>query len=151
MPRAIGPGRGWPFAPQLLLALAYWGQDTSRKALDALLAVVRFAEPEDMPRPFLDCGARLIPLLAFVARAGSLSVAQQRFVTNLLDALRTAHPDAPPPAAADLDRRAAAATISPRGSLGCSRPSPSPCEWPAARRCRSRARGPVAGPAVGRG
>ena len=100
--------------PQLLLALAYWGQDKSRKALDALLAVVRIAEPEDMTRPFLDCGARLIPLLAFAARAGSLSVAQQRFVTNLLDTLRAAHPDAPPPAAADLDRRAAAATISPR-------------------------------------
>jgi LuxR family maltose regulon positive regulatory protein len=43
-----------------------------------------------------------------------LSATQRRFVEGVLNELRAAAPDVPLPAAADLDRRAAAATISPR-------------------------------------
>ena len=100
--------------PRLLLALAYWGQDKSRQALVELSAAVRFAEPGGIIRPFLDCGPRLIPLLTFAARGGSLPLTQRRFVEDVLNELRAAAPDVPLPAAADLDRRAAAATISPR-------------------------------------
>lgn len=103
-----------PALAQLLLAVAYWGQDKSRQALGELSAAVRFAEPEGITRPFLDCGPQLIPLLTFAARDGSLNAAQRRFVEGVLNELRAATPDAPPPATAELDRRAAAATISPR-------------------------------------
>ena len=110
----LGPLLVSGIVPRLLLALAYWGQDKSRQALGELSAAVRFAEPEGITRPFLDCGPRLIPLLTFAARDGSLSATQRRFVEGVLNELRAAAPDAPLPAAADLDRRAAAATISPR-------------------------------------
>ena len=110
----LGPMLVSGAVPHLLLALAYWGQDKSRQALGALSAAVRFAEPGGIIRPFLDCGPRLIPLLTFAARGGSLTATQRRFVEGVLNELRAAAPDAPPPAAADLDRRAAAATITPR-------------------------------------
>ena len=100
--------------PQLLLALAWWGQNKTHQALDELQAAVRAAEPERIIRPFLNCGPRLIPLLLLAAQSDSYSPAQRRFVTNVLAELRAAHPDFPVPSAADVERRALAAAISQR-------------------------------------
>ncbi len=103
-----------PLLAQLLLAVACWGQNKTHQAQRELLSAVRAAAPEGVVRPFLDCGRPLMPLLALATHGTALTVDQRRFVEGVLVELRAAHPDAPLPAADDLDRRAAAAAISPR-------------------------------------
>ncbi len=101
-------------APQLLLALACWGQNKTHQAQDELRVALRVAEPERMIRPFLDCGPRLIPLLVLAAQSDTLSLAQRRFVEIVLNELRAVYPDSPVPSTDELDRRSLAATISQR-------------------------------------
>ncbi len=101
-------------APQLLLTLAYWGQNKTHQAQDELRAALRVAEPERMIRPFLDCGPRVMPLLLLAAQSDTLSLAQWRFVEIVLGELRAVYPDLPTPPAAELEQRTLAATLSQR-------------------------------------
>jgi len=103
-----------PLLAQLLLAVAYWGQNKTHQAQRELLNAVRAAEPEGIVRPFLDCGPLLIPLLTLIAGGKALNASQRRFVDGVLGELRQGQADDAGPAAADLERRAVAATISPR-------------------------------------
>jgi LuxR family maltose regulon positive regulatory protein len=100
--------------PNLLLALAYWGQHKVNQAHQEMLRAIRLAEPEGIIRPFLDCGFSLIPVLTFVLHAGKLSRVQHDFVTLLFNHLRTAYPETPVPSPTEVAAWFVSAQISPR-------------------------------------
>lgn len=100
--------------PNLLLALAYWGQHKVKQAHRKMLHAIRMAEPEGIIRPFLDCGSPLIPVLIFVLHAGKLNHAQREFVTSVFNQFCTASPETPVPSPAEVANWFVSTQISPR-------------------------------------
>jgi LuxR family maltose regulon positive regulatory protein len=100
--------------PHLLLAQAFWGQRMVNRALREMVSALRLAEPEAMVRPFLDCGAPLIPLLLALQTSERLNHNQQQFVALLLDSLHRSHPQVSLPAPAEVASLVLATEISPR-------------------------------------
>ena len=76
----------------LLIALAYWGQQKVLQAQQEVAQALRLAESEGIVRPFLDCGPRLIPLLVDILDLKTLSRLQREFVRGLLTEFSLTYP-----------------------------------------------------------
>ena len=76
----------------LLIALAYWGQQKVLQAQQEVVQALRLAESEGIVRPFLDCGPRLIPLLVDILDLKTLSRLQREFVRGLLAEFSVTYP-----------------------------------------------------------
>ena len=69
---------------RLLLARALLEQHKTHQALQVITEAVRLAAPERFLRPFLESGARCMPLLLLALKSEKLSAEAQNFIQKLL-------------------------------------------------------------------
>lgn len=79
---------GHPFEPSLdarvMLAQALFAQNKMNQARRVLAEAVQLAAPEGFIRPFLDHGRQLVPLLALMRHAKTLTAESERFIGEIL-------------------------------------------------------------------